>query len=336
MSSPTALVEGAFLKQANGEEPGRVVFESTTVKIGSFRCPVSHPKFRNSGAIGEYTVAFPRTSVWIQHEHERPFVTDPTMVTLYNPDQEYERRANDPKGDICEWMSLSPPVVAEMLASVGVDSTDDERRLLTLSSSPIAAATYLEQRNLYNYIVANPAADALFVEERALGIWFDVLQGAYRRPFAMQQSRRRAATRLNHRAVAQEVRAVISRTFAEPHSLRALAAQVGTSAFHLCRIFRTETGQTIHAYLTQLRLRASLEGILDTKIEILPLALDLGFCSHSHFTAAFRRCFGINPSAVRRGRVRRANSPSRSSLTACGQPWRSAPAPTAGSAHPPR
>jgi AraC-like DNA-binding protein len=29
------------------------------------------------------------------------------------------------------------------------------------------------------------------------------------------------------------------------------------------------------------------------------LALDLGYSSHSHFTASFRRAFGLTPSAAR-------------------------------------
>jgi len=34
--------------------------------------------------------------------------------------------------------------------------------------------------------------------------------------------------------------------------------------------------------------------------ELAPLALDLGFASHSHFTAAFRAAYGVVPSALRR------------------------------------
>jgi AraC-like DNA-binding protein len=32
------------------------------------------------------------------------------------------------------------------------------------------------------------------------------------------------------------------------------------------------------------------------------VALDLGYSSHSHFSAAFRALFGVTPSSVRRAR----------------------------------
>ena len=68
--------------------------------------------------------------------------------------------------------------------------------------------------------------------------------------------------------------------------------------FHLCRIFKRHTGQTIHGYRNQLRLRKSLDLLGDTD-DILRLALALGYSGHSHFTAAFHRLFGMTPSAFR-------------------------------------
>jgi AraC-like DNA-binding protein len=47
-----------------------------------------------------------------------------------------------------------------------------------------------------------------------------------------------------------------------------------------------------------LRLHASLEMLRDPR-DISSIALDLGFTDHSHFTAAFRRRFGVTPSAYR-------------------------------------
>jgi AraC-like DNA-binding protein len=49
-----------------------------------------------------------------------------------------------------------------------------------------------------------------------------------------------------------------------------------------------------------LRLRLALERLLDPGTDILTLALELGYSSHSHFTSAFRRCYGCQPSVWRR------------------------------------
>jgi AraC-like DNA-binding protein len=73
---------------------------------------------------------------------------------------------------------------------------------------------------------------------------------------------------------------------------------VGASPAYLTDIFRRVEGIPLHGYLTQLRLaRALLE--LRHANDLTTLALNLGFSSHSHFTAAFRRAFGCTPSQFR-------------------------------------
>jgi AraC family transcriptional regulator len=67
----------------------------------------------------------------------------------------------------------------------------------------------------------------------------------------------------------------------------------------LCRIFRRETGVTIHEYRTRLRLRRAVASFRDGDVDLLALALDLGYSSHSHFTSSFRSEFGETPSAIR-------------------------------------
>ena len=56
---------------------------------------------------------------------------------------------------------------------------------------------------------------------------------------------------------------------------------------------------SLHAYRNQLRLRAALERLHEPGVELIEIALDLGFSSHSHFTETFRRSFGKTPSVVR-------------------------------------
>ena len=51
----------------------------------------------------------------------------------------------------------------------------------------------------------------------------------------------------------------------------------------------------IHRYLNRLRLREALEPITEGEVGLSELALGLGFSSHSHFTASFRKEFGISP-----------------------------------------
>ena len=83
-----------------------------------------------------------------------------------------------------------------------------------------------------------------------------------------------------------------------PLRLCDVAAAVHASPAYLTHIFRRAEGVPLHKYVVQLRLaRALVE--LPHVTDLTSLALDLGFSSHSHFTAAFRRAFGCTPSEFR-------------------------------------
>ena len=82
-------------------------------------------------------------------------------------------------------------------------------------------------------------------------------------------------------------------------SLGELARTLHTSPFHLARVFRAETGFTLAGYRQALRLRAALERLPGNDRDLSALALELGFSSHSHFTATFTREYGVPPSAVK-------------------------------------
>ena len=72
------------------------------------------------------------------------------------------------------------------------------------------------------------------------------------------------------------------------------------SPYYLSRVFRAEARVPLHSYLNRLRLRASLEFLLRFPKEALSeIALEHGFSSHSHFSAAFHTEFGIPPSALK-------------------------------------
>jgi AraC-like DNA-binding protein len=83
-----------------------------------------------------------------------------------------------------------------------------------------------------------------------------------------------------------------------PIRLGDIAQAVGASPAYLTDVFRRAEGVPLHKYLTQLRLaRALVE--LPHADDLTMLAFNLGFSSHSHFTAAFRRAYGSTPSSYR-------------------------------------
>ena len=271
------------------------VFATGTVTIGRFRCPTSHPRFTDSGPIREFCVVFPRTSVWICHRDGRPFVADPTIATLYNKGQEYTRRRLAGDGDRCEWFALGGEVLRDIIAGVDPRAADSDQRLFRVSRAPCDRRIYAAQRSVFRHVTAAADPDRLYVEETVLTLVGQVVDEAYRREATADSSRRPA-----HREVVEAVRSLLAARVAQAMTLQEISAAVGVSMYHLARLFARVTGTTIHRYRQELRVRAALERVLDTRRDLLAIALELGYSSHSHLTAEFKRAFGVPPSVLRR------------------------------------
>jgi AraC family transcriptional regulator len=239
----------------------------TGLRIGAFRRYPSQPHFEDTGPIGGYLLVFPRVPVVIQHADKQPIVADPTRVMLYNVGQEYRRFALSDRGDECEWFSFPRELVEEVCGG-----------LFTATHAGVDAQTYLLQRRI------SESADPLFVEEGML-LLLERCAGRPERP-------------TRHRDLAEDCRAALAKRFTGPLSLFALARELSVSAFHLSRSFRAETKMTLGAYVHELRLRTALERVRDGE-DLSRIATDLGYASHSHFTARFRRAFGLTPSCAK-------------------------------------
>ena len=98
----------------------------------------------------------------------------------------------------------------------------------------------------------------------------------------------------------RQAQAFLAAHYQEDHCLSEIARQADCSPFHLARAFRQRTGHSLHAYRTALRLRHGLRA-LGSGPDLSQLALDLGYSSHSHFSAQFKRYFGGSPSAIAAG-----------------------------------
>ncbi|MEA2602329.1 MAG: AraC family transcriptional regulator [Acidobacteriota bacterium] len=102
------------------------------------------------------------------------------------------------------------------------------------------------------------------------------------------------------RRYAEDAKELLQQRFREPLRLEDVASALYVSTYHLCRVFKEETGMSIHRYLNQLRLRQALKELAHGDTALATLANDLGFCCQSHFTRAFRKEFGAPPGEVRR------------------------------------
>lgn len=85
----------------------------------------------------------------------------------------------------------------------------------------------------------------------------------------------------------------------EDVGLDALAMMAGVDRFRLNRLFREAFGQSPHAYLVRLRLKAARR-LLATGLAPALTAAAVGFADQSHLGRWFRRAYGMTPAAYRR------------------------------------
>jgi len=78
-----------------------------------------------------------------------------------------------------------------------------------------------------------------------------------------------------------------------------IAKQLNSSAFHLCRVFKTVFGVSLHQYRLMLRLSLGLAQLMDSQ-SITDIAMNMGFASLAHFSAAMQKVVGCNPREIRR------------------------------------
>lgn len=82
--------------------------------------------------------------------------------------------------------------------------------------------------------------------------------------------------------------------------LETIATHFGYCPEHLSRRFHEETGLPYRLYCDRLRMRRAAFLLHDTEDDIASISEQLGYSDSSSFIRAFRRVYGITPSAHRR------------------------------------
>ena len=244
-----------------------------------------------------HVISFVHSGAFVLHAQGRPTLIDSTAVLLYNPGAPF--RSEHPFGCCDHGSAIS--VRQEVLLDVMThhDPTAEERPGAAFLQ-PYAfglSRAYLFQRLLVQRLRGTEPQDPMALETAVLRILGEVAKGCSRlrgRPAPHRRDPDRA-----RRDYVEDTKTLLQRRFRERLRLADIGRALHVSTFHLCRVFKEETGVPIHKYLNRLRLRHALEVLLAGEEDLTRLALSLGFASHSHFTNAFRKELGIPPREVR-------------------------------------
>jgi AraC-like DNA-binding protein len=251
-------------------ESSTVLHRGEVVVASRWVCPPSSTRWREQARTGDqgFLVALAHRPVGIRHEGRQGIWADHGSAVLYDPEQPYQRRLLHPDGDVADILGFSPALVEEAVGTT-----------FGASAVPLSDRAFLQQRQAFR------SQDPLAVDEAGMAVLAEV--AAHLRSRA-----HRSSPQLVERARAQ-----LAQDLGAPLGLAELARRVHVSPYHLARVFKAATGSTLHGHREGLRLRAAADRAMAGD-RLADVAADLGFASHSHLTARFRRRFGVPPSAL--------------------------------------
>lgn len=93
----------------------------------------------------------------------------------------------------------------------------------------------------------------------------------------------------------RRTRDLIEANLGEGLGLAELAANVGMSTYHFCRMFKQATSLTPHQFVIKKRIQQSQQWLREHRQTTAEIAGRLGFSDQSHFARVFRTTVGITP-----------------------------------------
>lgn len=291
---PTGLAEAKGLNGRGSWTPALIVNRDTGLReAGSYRRTLHHNqviKVENSsvsaadpapaGYENQYQVVLPYLGLFEYSVGSRTCQVDTASTLFVSPDCEFSDAHPLPGvGHAGIIISLSPELVEEIVFETG--SSEAFSDMVRPSTHRLKLITHHMMRAI------DEAADPLFADELTMAALCEAFstepKGAPRGSRAVEKAKLLLHSREGERL-----------------SLTEIAEEVGVTGIYLTQEFTRVEGIPLYRYQLQLRMnRALLE--LHHCEDITRLALDLGFSSHSHFTSAFGRHFGITPSEYRKG-----------------------------------
>lgn len=234
-----------------------------------------------SGYETKHQIALPYFGFFAYAAGRKRWLIDPNRILFISPGREFQDEHPiaglghavilvSPSLDLLD--EICGPCGVKRSAAFGAGSTPSSLRLLLLTQQLLHIKTH--------------SADPLRNDELTIR--------ALREAFRASAPNWTGASRVVDRA-----KEVLHARSCERICLEDVARAVGVSPVYLTQEFTRTEGVPLYRYQIRLRLsRALLE--LPHCDDITGLALDLGFSSHSHFTAAFRESLGMTPSDYRK------------------------------------
>jgi AraC family transcriptional regulator len=238
-------------------------------------------------------LVFPYRGVYVRHVGDDQSVGEANQVLFFNAFEGYRISHPVPGGDASLTLVISEAMLRDLAPAAFVrDDTamlsfrQQRLRIDGRTQALVALLRHTLRQNIAEPLEAETLA--LTLVHRALGA----------------RTTHAAVATLGRQRLVDRVKLVLSSDLARRWTLAAIAAEVRGSPVYLTQVFQQVEGLPLYRYQLNLRLARALDLLVDYD-DLTDLSLELGFSSHSHFSAAFRDAYGRSPSEFRQSALHR-------------------------------
>ena len=270
----------------------QTLLKSPTVTIRDTHCQGSCRHQSAEECTATTQLVFPYRGVYVRHLGHDQAVAEANQVLFFNGTEGYRISHPVQGGDASLTLVISEPVLRELAPptflrdSAMLAFRHQRRRIDTRAQVLVALLGHSLRRNIAEPLEAESLA--LTLVQRALG----------------PRTTHAAGASVGRQMLVDRAKLVLTSDLARRWTLAEIAAGVRCSPVYLTQAFQQVEGLPLYRYQLRLRLARALD-LLAQYDDLTALGLDLGFSSHSHFSAAFRQAYGRSPSEFRQSALGR-------------------------------
>lgn len=281
-------VKGVVLKNENelSELAAESLLNTPIVKIRDVNCRGSCRHQSREEFATATELVFPYRGVYVRHLGHDQAVAEANQVLFFNSTEGYRVSHPVSGGDASLSLAVSEPQLRELAPATFLRDSATfafRRQRLRIDARAQALAALLRHSLRQNFAEPLEAESlALTLVQRALGA----------------RTTHAAGASIGRQRLVDRAKLVLASDLGRRWTLAEIAAEVRGSPVYLTQVFQQVEGLPLYRYQLRLRLARALDLIAQYD-DLTALSLDLGFSSHSHFSAAFRRAYGRSPSEFR-------------------------------------
>jgi AraC-like DNA-binding protein len=232
-------------------------------------------------------LVFPYRGVFVRHIGGTDAVAEANQLLFFNRAEGYRISHPVAGGDSCLSLKVSQEWLLELAPPQHLRHGEElafRRERLRIDARTQALVA------LIRHSLRMQASEALEAETMVLTL--------VRRALGERTSHTPRGTSVRKKLV-DRAKVILASDLGRRWTLADIASAVGVSPVYLTQLFRQVEGIPLYRYQLRLRLARALHLVAHCE-DLTRLSLDLGFSSHSHFTASFKQLYGRTPAEFRR------------------------------------